>query len=83
VRKSPPIVCDLCGAKTARLNRVTRSYGQGRDLLVVENVPVVRCSSCGGSYFTAAALRELHRINSQRKALASKRQVPIARFAAA
>jgi len=83
VRKNLPMICDLCGAKAARVHRVTRSYGQGRDLLVVENVPVLRCSRCGGSYFTAATLHELHRIKSHRKALASKRQVPIARFAAA
>lgn len=77
------MVCDLCGAKAARVHRVTRSYGQGRDLLVVEKVPVLRCSSCGGSYFTAATLHELHRIKSQRKTITAKRQVPIARFAAA
>ncbi len=28
--------CDMCGAAKARIRRVTRSYGSGKDLLVIE-----------------------------------------------
>lgn len=83
VRKRATTTCDLCGAKTARIHRVTRSYGRGRQLLIVEKVPILRCSSCGGSYLTAATLHELDRIKSHRGVVATKRRVPIARFVAA
>jgi len=35
------MVCDICGSKDALVRKVTRSYGKGRKLLVIENVPVV------------------------------------------
>ena len=37
------MVCDVCGQEGARLRRVTRSYGKGATILVIENVPVVSC----------------------------------------
>ena len=38
------MICDICGKEGARLRRVSRSYGKGRSLLIVENVPVVCCA---------------------------------------
>ena len=38
------MTCDVCGREGARAERVTRSYGKGRGLLVIENVPVVVCA---------------------------------------
>src|SRR5205823_6509538 len=39
--------CDLCGAHTARIRHVTRSFGRGERLVVIENIPYVLCSRCG------------------------------------
>jgi YgiT-type zinc finger domain-containing protein len=75
------VVCDVCGKGGARVRHVTRSYGRGANLLVVENVPVVSCPHCGVSYLTADTLRELERIKSQRTTFAVKRPVPVAVFA--
>lgn len=50
------MICDICGSKNALVRKVARTYGKGRKLLVIENVPVVTCSSCGESYLTADAL---------------------------
>ena len=74
------MICDICGSKDALIRKVTRSYGKGRRLLVIENVPVVTCPSCGESYLTADALHEIERIKFQRKRVAHPRQVAVASF---
>ena len=33
-----------------------------KDLLVIENVPVISCPSCGTSYLTSLTLKEIDRI---------------------
>ena len=33
------MVCDICGKEGARLRHMTRNYGKGERLLVIENVP--------------------------------------------
>lgn len=75
------VICDICGHTRARVRRVTRSYGKGNDLLVIENVPLVSCPDCGESYLTAAVLHEIERIKLDRKAFAVERPVDVARFA--
>src|SRR5512145_1537793 len=74
------MVCDICGEEGARIRRVSRSYGKGENLLVIENVPVVSCPHCGESYLTGKTLHELERIKSQRRS-ASKRSIPVAQYA--
>jgi YgiT-type zinc finger domain-containing protein len=75
------LVCDICGKEGARVRRVTRSYGKGKDLLVIENVPVISCPHCGESYLTAETLQELERIKLHRKSFAVERAVDVAEFA--
>lgn len=74
------MVCDICGKEGARIRRVTRSYGKAKDLLVIENVPVVSCPHCGESYLTAETLHEIERIKLHRQSLAVKRPVAVAEF---
>ncbi len=74
------MVCDICGKEGARLRRVSRSYGKGDDLLVIENVPVVSCPSCGESYLTAETLHEIERIKLHRQNFAVKRRIAVAEF---
>ncbi len=73
--------CDICGKKGARIRRVTRSYGKGKNLLVVEDVPVVSCPHCGESYLTADTLHEIERVKMHRQNFAAKRKVSVANFA--
>jgi YgiT-type zinc finger domain-containing protein len=75
------LVCDVCGKSGARIRHVTRSYGKGPSLLVIENVPVISCPQCGASYLTAETLHEIDRIKAHRSTLAMKRDVPVAFFA--
>lgn len=75
------MICDICGKEGAQVRRISRSYGQGADLLVIENVPLVRCPHCGESYFTADTMDELERIKLHRDAAAQARCIAVAAFA--
>ena len=72
--------CDNCGEQKGQIRQVSRSYGSGKDLLVIEGIPLVSCSSCGESYFTAQTLHEVERIKLHRKGFAETRLVSVARF---
>ena len=78
--KTEVMTCDNCGEEGARIIHVSRSYGSGADLLVIENVPVISCPHCGESYLTAATLREIDNIKRNRSKTASTRPVPVAAF---
>ena len=75
------MVCDVCGQEGARIRRITRTYGKGKDLLVIENIPVMSCPHCRESYFDAETLHEIERIKQHRKSLAVHRSVEVASFA--
>jgi len=75
------MICEICGKEGARVRRVARTYGKGKDILVIENVPVVTCPHCGESYLDAETLHEIERIKLHKKNFAEKRQVPVAHFA--
>ena len=75
------MICDICGRSGAQIRRVTRSYGHGANLFVIENVPLVSCPHCGESYLTAETLHELERIKVHRQALAEERCIAVAAFA--
>ena len=71
---------DICGESGSKIRYVTRSYGKGDDLLVIENVPVISCRYCGESYLTAETLHEIERIKLHRKSWAKERKVAVAAF---
>ena len=75
------MVCDICGKNGARIRRVTRSYGKGANLLVIENVPIVVCPHCGESYLTAETLHEIERLKLHRRKLAQERRIAVVAFA--
>lgn len=74
------MVCDICGRKGALVRKVPRTYGKGRKLLVIENVPIVTCPNCGESYLTADTLHEIERIKLRRRSFARQRPVAVASF---
>lgn len=79
--KTNELNCDNCGSMGARIIHVSRSYGNGADLLVIENVPVISCPHCGESYLTASTLRKIDNIKRNRSKFASNRSVPVAALA--
>lgn len=74
------MTCDICGKEGARIRRVARTYGKGKALLVIENIPAVSCPHCGESYLTAETLHEIERIKLHRKTLAVERPVEVVSF---
>ena len=78
--KNKQLICDICGQKGARIRKVTEAHGKGKDLLVIENIPMVSCPNCGESYFTAETLHEVERIKLHRKNFALERPVQIASY---
>ncbi len=74
------MICDICGKEGARVRHVTRSYGKGDNLLVIENIPVVSCPHCGESYLTAETLHEIERIKLHRQSFSTERPVSVAVF---
>lgn len=80
-RSAATMNCETCGKGGVRLRHVTRSYGEGANLLVIENVPVYSCPHCGESYLTAETLHEIDRIRRERTTRAVERPVAVARIA--
>lgn len=74
------MICDNCGKEGAKVRYVSRSYGQGAELVVIENIPMISCPNCGESYFTAETLHEIERIKLLRKNFAEDRTIPVAIF---
>lgn len=79
-KKEERMICDVCGQQGASIRRVTETFGKGKRLLLIENIPLVSCPSCGESYFTADTLHEIERIKLHRKSLAVERPVEVATF---
>jgi YgiT-type zinc finger domain-containing protein len=75
------MICEICGKEGARIRRVTRTYGKGKEMFVIENIPIVTCPHCGDSYLEAETLHEIERIKLHKRSLAAIREVPIAHFA--
>lgn len=75
------MICDICGKDTAVAKQVTRSFGKKKNLLIIEDIPVVSCPACGESYMTAETLHEIERIKIHRHSFAVKRPVEVTAYA--
>lgn len=74
------MICEICGKKGAHVRKVARTYGKGKNLLIIEDVPIISCPNCGESYLTAETLHEIERLKLHRKNLAIERPVEIVDF---
>lgn len=79
-REDREVRCDVCGKPRGRLRRVSRNYGKGRSLLVVEDVPIISCPHCGESCLSAETALELDRIRENSRKYSVKREVSVAQF---
>jgi len=77
---SPEQLCASCGKPGVQMRQVTRSFGRGSKLLLIEDIPLWTCPHCGESYFTAQTLHEIERIKALRKSVAVERPIPVALF---
>jgi len=74
------MICEICEKEGAHNRRVARTYGKGKDMFVIENIPVVNCPHCGESYLKAETLHEIERIKLHKRSIATTREVRIAQF---
>ncbi len=72
---------DICGKESARVRKATHTYGKGKRLLVIENVPIVSYPNCGERYVTARTLHEIERLKHHQASLAVERTVRSLEFA--
>lgn len=71
------MICDSCGNKGAKVKHVSRTCGKGKDMVVIDNVPIVVCPSCGQSYMTADTLHQIARLKLHKNNVKCKRVAPV------
>lgn len=78
------MICKNCGREGAYIDETTMAYGSGDRLVVIENVPVISCDSCGVDLLDASTLDRLHELRSYLRSnpasCASERPVKVASF---
>ncbi|MEZ5673482.1 MAG: YgiT-type zinc finger protein [Thiotrichaceae bacterium] len=72
--------CDICGQEGAHIRYMTRSYGKGKHLFIIENIQTISCPPCGENYMTAETRHEIERIKLHKYAIAIERIVLVAEF---
>ena len=81
-RMDEKMKCDNCGKPRARIRQIARTYGKGKNLLLIEDIPIIDCLDCTESYMTAETLHEIERIKLHRGSFAIRRPVQVVAFAA-
>ena len=71
------MTCDICGQEGAKTRYVSRSYGKGEDMIVIDRVPAVVCPNCGESYMTADTMHEVQRLKLHRRSVKALRLAPV------
>lgn len=72
--------CEICGAQAAVAKTTTKSFGRGDSLVVIEDIPIIHCSSCHESYLTVDTIREIDRIRKNRRSHGKPKRVLVASF---
>ncbi len=75
------IICDCCGTPGVMLKHITRSFGKGSSVVVIDEIPLHVCRHCGESYFTADTLQEVERLRMHRAGLAVQCMAPVLAYA--
>ncbi len=75
------MICDICGTDGVKIRSISRAYGQGKDLLIIENIPTISCPHCGENYLSAQTLHKIEEIKRNRQSWAIERPVEVASFA--
>ncbi|MBM3329254.1 MAG: YgiT-type zinc finger protein [Calditrichaeota bacterium] len=61
------MLCDNCGKEGVFVRKVTKSYGKGDDLILIEDVPVIHCPHCHESYLTAQTVHAIGEVKRARR----------------
>jgi YgiT-type zinc finger domain-containing protein len=80
--RSPAQTCSFCGEKAAHEILRSRSFGRGRKLIVIEDIPTMECSNCHETYYTGGTLKILDSLLSNPARITEVKEIPVAKFAA-
>lgn len=81
-KRSSLQTCSFCGEKTARRVLRSRSFGRGRKLVVIEDIPTMECGNCHETYYTGETLKTLDALLSDPARITVVKSIPVAKFAA-
>ena len=65
------------GESGVKRKLVTRSFGKGDHVVVIDGIPLLACPHCGESYFTADTLQEVERLRMHRASLPAQSMAPV------
>ncbi len=74
------MICENCGKQNAKIKKVSRSYGKGNELFVLDNIPVIYCPDCKENLLTSKTMHEIERLKKYKKSLKSKKMVPVINY---
>lgn len=74
------MICDICGAKAARIVKRNKVFGRGRGMIVVEDIPFISCQNCGQTYITRDVMLALDEIRTHRETLTAPKEVAYAKI---
>ena len=75
------MICDNCGKNRAFRRKMTHTYGKGKSLILIEDIPVIDCPDCGEQVLTSDTLKEIESIRKGRDKQLKQRFIPVAQFA--
>jgi YgiT-type zinc finger domain-containing protein len=77
-----PKLCAFCGKFGVYPKKVNRSYGRDKDLIVIENIPVLHCANCGETCLTATTLKKIEKIKGQKARIQASRSARVLAYTA-
>lgn len=77
-----PDLCAFCGTAGVRTVYKTKLFGKGEQALIIEDLPLRQCPTCGESYYDPETSRLIDDILAHPEKHTVKRQVSVASLAA-
>lgn len=78
---TPARVCVNCGKLTAIEVRRDELFGSGKDALIIENIPMLKCLNCGMVYLEPETSRMIDEMCAHPELHASFEARPVAKIA--
>lgn len=75
------VICDICGARAARVVKRNKVFGKGRKMIVIENIPFISCQNCGQTYITRDVMLALDEIRTHSETMTVPKEVACAKIA--
>ena len=73
--------CVNCGKNAVQTVWRDKLFGQGEDAVLIERVPLQRCTNCGITYYEPAVSRAIDEILAHPDRHTARRLIPVAKIA--